>query len=296
MLSETSFRPRISASMRSSMSLRFEARRSSSSPVPATGSRSDRSPPMMRCVVAVMASKRRSTRRVTKKPPASPSTITSATEPRAAAVMISRMRPRSSRSRPTSRRKPPDNCTTLTSALCSAGVLLVEPAIDGLRPAGLVEHAGRERADIAGERLPGRRGHEIKARARTQRAVFQDQHEAAQSADRVLLGQHRDLGLDRRGDLLGDEAAGVEREIGEQRGRVENEYQQIDQRQPERGRADELTERRHGSCIRRRGSCAAAAAKSPCRSWNAGARCARRSRWSAGRSDSPTRSPAASCA
>jgi hypothetical protein len=104
-------------------------------------------------------------------------------------------------------------------------ILLVEPAIDGLRPAGLFDHAGRERPDIAGERLPGRRGHQIKARARTQRAVLQDQHEAAQSADRVLLGQHRDLGLDRRGDLLGDEAAGVEREIGEQRGGVQCKYE-----------------------------------------------------------------------
>ena len=44
MLSETSFRPRIKASIRSSITLRFSASRSSSSPVPATGSRPPRSP------------------------------------------------------------------------------------------------------------------------------------------------------------------------------------------------------------------------------------------------------------
>lgn len=51
-----------------------------------------------------------------------------------------------------------------------------------------------------------------------------------------------------------------------------------------------------GSCIRRRGSCAAAAAQNPCRSWSAAAKCARRSRWSADRNGSPRRSPAAWCA
>jgi hypothetical protein len=51
-----------------------------------------------------------------------------------------------------------------------------------------------------------------------------------------------------------------------------------------------------GSCTRRRGSCAAAAAQNPCRSWSAAAKCARRSRWSADRNGSPRRSPAAWCA
>ena len=231
---------------------------------------------MIRCVVSVMASKRLSTRRVTKNPPASPSTTTSATEPRAAAVMMSRMRARSSRSRPTSSRNPPDKLRHAHERAVLGRLLLVEPAIDGFRPAGLVEHAGRERADIAGERLAGRGGHQIEARAGPQRAVLHDQDELAQAADGVLLGQAGDLGVDRLGDLLGDEAAGIEREIGEQRRRVERKYHQIDQREPERGRADELTERRHGSCIRRRGSYAAAAGRSPCRSWSAGARYARR--------------------
>ena len=100
-------------------------------------------------------------------------------------------------------------------------LLLVETAVDGFRPAGLVEHAGRERPDIPGERLPGRRGHQIEAGAGAQRAVFDDQDELAQPADCVLLGQAGDFGIDRLGDLLGDQASGIEREIGEQRCRIE---------------------------------------------------------------------------
>ena len=40
--------------------------------------------------------------------------------------------------------------------------------------------------------------------------------QAADAADAVLLGQPGDLGVDGLGDLLGDQAAGVEREIAEQ--------------------------------------------------------------------------------
>src|ERR1043166_2946745 len=56
MLSETSFSPVISASIRSSMALRFSARRSSSSPLRPTGRRSLRLPVMMRCAGPVLAS------------------------------------------------------------------------------------------------------------------------------------------------------------------------------------------------------------------------------------------------
>ena len=93
--------------MRSSMPLRLSASRSSSSPVPPTGSRPDRSPAMMVCAVCVIASTRLSTRRLTKMPPAMPRMITIATDQRPAVATMSNRRSRSSRSRPTSRRKPP---------------------------------------------------------------------------------------------------------------------------------------------------------------------------------------------
>ena len=89
MLSETSLKPRISASIRSSMTLRLTASRSSSSSEPAVGSRPVRSPAMMVRDVSVMASTRRSTRRATKKPPASPRMMTSAIDHCPAARMTS---------------------------------------------------------------------------------------------------------------------------------------------------------------------------------------------------------------
>ena len=171
----------ISASMRSSMALRFSARRSSSSPLRPTGSRPERSPAMMRWVVPVMASIRCSTRRATKMPPPMPSTMTTSDRPsRGLATM------------PNSRRAllevAPDQQPEAAGQFGDAhqravigGVLLVEPAIGGLRPAGGRHHAGRQRADVAGDRLPGRRGDEIKAGARPQRAVADGASEPAQA-------------------------------------------------------------------------------------------------------------------
>ena len=120
MLSETSFRPIISASMRSSMALRFSASRSSSSPLRPTGSRPERSPAMMRWVVPVMASIRRSTRRATKMPPPRPSTMTTSSDHCAALATMPNSRRRSSRSRPISSRKPLVSSVTRTSARWSA--------------------------------------------------------------------------------------------------------------------------------------------------------------------------------
>src|SRR6185503_5938644 len=114
------------------------------------------------------------------------------------------------------------------------------------------------------------------ARTRTQRAVFDDKDELTQTADRILLGQASDFGIDSFGDLLGDEASGIEREIGEQCGGIECKNNEICERQAKRRRADELTERRHGSCTPHRAPCAEGAARSPCRSWSAAAKYARR--------------------
>ena len=75
--------------MRSSMALTLRARRSISSPVPATGSRPDRLPAMMVCDFSVIASTRRRIRRLTKKPPPSPSTSTAAIDQRPAVLMMS---------------------------------------------------------------------------------------------------------------------------------------------------------------------------------------------------------------
>ena len=127
------------------------------------------------------------------------------------------------------------------------GFRLLEAAVDGLHPTRLVEHAGRERADVAGQSLPARCGHEVKARPRPARSRFDHEHQPPNSALVVLLRQAGDLGVDRAGDFLGDEAARVEREIAEQERREQGEHQQIDERQSKRRRAKQLSERRHGS-------------------------------------------------
>ena len=120
-----------------------------------------------------------------------------------------------------------------------------EPAIIGFEPARMVEHAGLERADIAGEPLARRRRHQIKARSRTPRTQIDDDHQPPDAALGILLGQPVDLAVDGRGDLLGDQTPRIEREIAEQRRREQNEDREIDQRQLERRGADEFAERSH---------------------------------------------------
>ncbi len=127
--------------------------------------------------------------------------------------------------------------------LCA--VVIVEAAIGGLGPAWGLEDAGRERADIAREPLPGRGRHQIKARTGTPGARVDDEDEAADAALAVLLGEPGDLGIDRLGDLLGDQPAGVPGEIAQQEGREQHENSEIDERQLERRRAQDLAERRH---------------------------------------------------
>ena len=127
----------------------------------------------------------------------------------------------------------------------------VEPPIGGLDPAFLVEDARLERGDVAGDPLAERGGEQVEARARPARADLDHLADAHDAAALVLFGEARDLGIDRGGDLLGDQAARIEGEEEQQQRRVQREQHQIDERQAERRRAEKLTERRHGSCILR---------------------------------------------
>jgi hypothetical protein len=60
-----------------------------------------------------------------------------------------------------------------------------------------------------------------------------------------LLGQALDLGIDRLGDLLGDEPARVPEEIAEQERRKKRKHRQIDECQLECRRAQQLAKRSH---------------------------------------------------
>ena len=105
----------------------------------------------------------------------------------------------------------------------------------------MIKRAGLERADIAGKPLSGLRGDKIEARSRPARAQVDDEHEPAEAADLVLLGQPADLGIDGVGDLLGNQAPRVPHKEGEQKGGEQREQDEISQRQPECSGAEELT-------------------------------------------------------
>ena len=66
---------------------------------------------------------------------------------------------------------------------------IVEAAIDRFGPAGVLEHALAEQADVAGKPVAGERGDEIEARSRPARARVDDEDEPPDAALGVLLGQ-----------------------------------------------------------------------------------------------------------
>ena len=133
---------------------------------------------------------------------------------------------------------PPGSRDTRTSAVCSAEFRLLQAPVGGLDPALGLQDAGLERADIAGEPLPGRSGDEIEARAGPARAHVDDDDEPPDAGLVVLTGQRIDLGIDDADDLLVDETAGIEGEIAEQEGGEQRKHDEIDQRQLECRRAE----------------------------------------------------------
>src|SRR5262249_56697878 len=92
---------------------------------------------------------------------------------------------------------------------------LVEAAVGGLDPAGAVEHAGGERADVAGEPFAGEGRYEIEVRAGPLRAAFDHDDEPADALEAILIGEPGDLRVHRLLDLLRDQPVGGPGEIAE---------------------------------------------------------------------------------
>ena len=103
---------------------------------------------------------------------------------------------------------------------------------------------GGKRLDIAGDALADRRGDEIERGAGLARAALDDVDEPADAALPLLLGQALDLGIDRRADLLVEQALGVPGDIAEQKTGEEREDDEIDRRQLEGRRAEEIRQER----------------------------------------------------
>ena len=151
--------------MRASMSLRPAASRSSSSPEPETGRRRVRSPAMIARAERFIASMRRSTRRATNSAPSAASaakktsdTAMRADHHRADARAIAEVAPdqqaEAAGQREDARQGAP------------ARRRFVGGFVGRVDDADLVEHAGRQLRDVAGERLAGAVGQEIERRAR----------------------------------------------------------------------------------------------------------------------------------
>jgi len=97
------------------------------------------------------------------------------------------------------------------------GVRFVKPFVHCLCPAPIVECTGRQSRDIAGKGLSCKCRDEIKAGAGTPRAGVDDNYEPPDPSLSILFGETGDLGIDRIGNLLGDQPARVECEITEQK-------------------------------------------------------------------------------
>ena len=158
-----------------------------------------------------------------------------------------------------------------------------------------LQHLERDLLDIAGERLAGRVGQQIERGAGLALARLDRGVEADESVVVVGVGQALGLGVDRAGDLLVDDRDDLPGDDREHDAGADGADGQDRQRETKGGGAEDLSERRHVSCIRRRARCSAAARRSPGRSWPAAARHGRRSHWSGGRNGSPRRARAAWC-
>ena len=120
---------------------------------------------------------------------------------------------------------------------------IVEPPVHSLGPTGMLQHALAEHADVSGQSIAGESRDQIEARPRPARPRIDGDHQPPDSALAVLLGETGDLGVNRAGDLLGDQPPRVPGEIAEQEGREQREDSEIDQRKLERGGVEKLAER-----------------------------------------------------
>jgi hypothetical protein len=145
----------------------------------------------------------------------------------------------------------------------------------GLREGLVEEHAGPPvlgqrlglARQVAGKPVAVAVEQEIEAGARGVDARIDRRDEAQRTAGPVLAAQARLLQRQRLRCPARQELVRLPDEIADHQGRRHDEGAHIDDRQAERGGGEKPSQHRHGSCTRTRAPCAAAAARSPCRSW-----------------------------
>ena len=118
-----------------------------------------------------------------------------------------------------------------------------------------LQHLERDLLDVAGERLAGRVGQQIKRRAGLALARLDRGIEADEPVVVVGVRQALGLGVDGAGDLLVDHRDDLPGDDREHHARADGADGQDRQRKTKSGGAEDLSERRHVSCIRRRARC-----------------------------------------
>ncbi len=113
----------------------------------------------------------------------------------------------------------------------------------------------RNLLDVAGERFAGGIGQEIERRARLPFARLDRGVKADETVMVVGVRQALGLGVDGAGDFLVDHRDDLPGYDREHHARADGADRQDRQRETKSSGAKELSERRHGSCIRRRGRC-----------------------------------------
>ena len=135
----------------------------------------------------------------------------------------------------------------LTDAVARA----VGPVVDDDETVPL-QDLERNLLDVAGERLAGGIGQEIEGSARLALARLDRGIEADEAVVIVGVRQAFGFGVDRPGDLLVDHRDDLPRDHREHDAGADRADRQNRQRKTKRRGSKELSERRHGSCIRRR--------------------------------------------
>ena len=180
--------------------------------------------------------------------------MTIAIDQRPAAITMSCSRSRSSRSRPTSRRKPPGKLKHPHQRLM-LGRRRGRRGGDRRSRSSRTCRECRSSASRHCRRAPSpaRGGHEIEARSRAGATAHRRRRPGGGCRPGWYCSARPVISASTVcGDLLGDQPARVPGEIAEQERRKQREHRQIDQRQLERRRAEKLAERRHASPMRRR--------------------------------------------
>src|SRR6185312_13661261 len=134
----------------------------------------------------------------------------------------------------------------------------------------------RHGAEIARKPAPFIVGHEIEAITGRSTSLGDRTHELLEPPCPVLFGKSLKLRVDGLVQLPRQQDRCVPIDVEDSNDGRRAEQRKIGQRQAKGGCPEELSERSHGWCSRRRGPCAGGCCRNSCRFWTGGGKCGRR--------------------